>query len=296
MTTITLTPQPSNVPPRFQIDVAGVTGTTINITRTDPDGGTRPVRLAEPATLVAGAWTGYDYESPFDPSGVQRITYTVIPGDSSPIFSTQVAALRITQAWLIHPGVPGLSIPISGVDFTDIASDSGVTLHQVAGRENPVPYSDGRRKARTHQLIIRTDHLQSTAIRPLYPSTGLYPSPTLFPSSGSSGPATPATTADDVEALISDASTLLLQVVYPFTPAAVYEWIQVGHMNKHRLSRQFGDPRRVFTLDVTIVDRPAGGIAAERTYADVDAETGTYAALDAKYGTYHGLLAGVAGT
>jgi len=41
-----------------------------------------------------------------------------------------------------------------------------------------------------------------------------------------------------------------------------------------------------------VVDRPAGGTQAQRTYTDVLATYATYSAVRTKYATYSALLAG----
>lgn len=71
---ITATAQPANTPPRVELKLADVEGTSVTILRNDPDGRSRPVRTAEPATLTGGAWTGFDYEAPLG----QAVTYTLV--------------------------------------------------------------------------------------------------------------------------------------------------------------------------------------------------------------------------
>jgi len=249
-----------NEPPRNTIFITGAPGTTAQVTRTDPDGTARPVRGADPAPLVGGQWAGYDYESPYGAA----VTYTVIPSDASPNAFVAVAALATTQSRLIHPGVPSLSVQING--FHDDASrdaESGEAFHPVIGRTNPTTITDGARKGITYQASVRTaTEQQNIALR----------------------------------AILSGSVPLLLQVVYPFTTVARWEYVSIGRVSEDHVTEQWGDPRRIFRLSMTVVDRPVGGIAAQRTCADVAVEVGTVADLTAKYVTCTGLLVGIAGT
>lgn len=294
---ITATLDPTNLPPRVQLDVTGSPGVTVTITRTDPDGGTRPVRTAESAQLVSGAFTCYDYESPFDPGGNARITYSAQPSGGSAAFTTTVAALQITQAWLIHPGVPDLSQPINGTSLSTVTSMSGATLHNVPGRSNPVPVSDGVRKGATFNLLLKTTATAGTS--PIFPSSSIFPDTSLFPSGtvfpdGPLGPWVSSTAA--LYDLLADTAPLLLQLVYPYTTAVEYKWINVGQVTEDRRSNDFGDPRRIMTLECAEVDRPAGGIASQRTWADLLAECSTWRDVLNRYATWHGVLTGVVGT
>ncbi len=257
---ITVTSNPGNQPPQNILYVTGAPGTTAQITRTDPDGTQRPVRGGDPATLSGTQWVGYDYEMPY----AAGVTYTVIPSDASPNAFTTVPALGVTQAWLIHPGIPSLSQPINNVSLLDaVQSDSGSTAHQVLSRERPVVVTDGTRHAETMQVGLRT-----------------------------------ASTVDKaaMKALLQDASTLLLQVVYPFTAESEWRYVTIGRIARNRFTKQFGDQRRAWVLDCTDSDRPAGGVAAQRTWADVLAEAGTWQDVLNKYKTWTGVVTGIAGS
>lgn len=296
MATITATADASNLPPRMQLDVTGASGTLVTITRTDPDGNIRPVRAAEPGPLTSGAATVYDYESPFDPAGTASLTYTM-SSDGGSTGSVTVAALKVQQSWLIHPGVPDLSQPINGITIGQVATESGATLHQPLGRKYPIPVSDGVRKARTFNLVLKTRQ-SGTNDLPLFPSASLYPSGTLFPSGSTftagNGPWLSSTAA--LWDLFEDTAPLLLQLAYPYTAATWYRWVNIGTVTEDRISMNFGDPYRILTLACTEVDRPAGGVAAQRTYTTLLGEDATYTAVTADYTTYHGVLTGVHGT
>ncbi len=291
---ITVVGDPNNVPPRQIIFVTGSSGVTIAINRTDPDGVMRPVRTAEAAPLGGGQWAGYDYESPFSPTGPGIITYTVTPSDGSTPFSTTVGQLNIAQAWLIHPGVPSLSQKIRRVTLSGTSAPSGATAHNVLGRPNPVMVTDGVRKGKTFTLTIRTPDSLVSGGAPLYPGPGTFGGPGVFSGLGGVDSSAPVEAAFD--ALFADTAPLLLQLVYPFTAAHLYLWISIGQVDVARVSMQFGEATRIITLPCTVVDRPAGGIAAQRTWADLMAECATWADVLAKYATWQGAFVGTPGT
>lgn len=257
--TLTATPDPTNSPPRVLLFANGVTGSTIQVYRLDPDGVSRPVRGGDPGTLTSGQWVGYDYEMPYG----QDVTYTEVPDDASTPGSAAAPGMDITQSWLVHPGVPNLSQPINRVMLGDDEGDSGATLHEPLGREFPIQITDGTRKAESSTLSFRTET---------------------------------TTDAANIKALIKDTTPLLLQMVYDFTDESLYKYISLGKLTRNRISSQFGDPRRVWTIGTTDVDRPAGGIAAERTWGDVVTDDVTWQDLLNDFATWTGVVTGILGT
>lgn len=248
-----------NEPPRVAIFVSGAPGATAQIMRTDPDGAMRPVRGGDPAPLTVGQWIGYDYEMPYG----APTTYTVVPSDGSANAFVATAAVATTQARLIHPGQPSLSIQIRGIKRGDRSYASGAALFEPVGRQYPVVITDGQRKSATYQLTLRT------AL---------------------------SVDASAMKAILAGCVPLLLQAVYPFTIASLWHYLSIDNVTEGEVTTRFGDPLRVWTCDVTEVDRPAGGIAAQRTWSDVLAEAGTWSDLMSKYRTWAGVLTGVPGT
>jgi hypothetical protein len=244
-----------NEPPRVAIFVTGASGTTAQITRTDPDGAVRPVRGGDPAPLVGGQAILYDYEMPYGAT----TTYTVIDAGGPTAF-TATAPVATTQSRLIHPGQPSLSIQINGINRGDRTLASGAAEHPVLGSQYPVVITDGQRKAPKYQITIRTKTSTDNAA---------------------------------VKAILAGCVPLLLQVVFPFTASALWRYITVDDATEADVTRRFGDAMRVWTLNVTETDRPAGGIAAQRTWADVIAEVGTWADLQTRYTTWTGVVTGV---
>lgn len=250
----------TNEPPRRILYLTGAPGTTAQITRTDADGSIRPVRGGDPASLVAGQWVGYDYECPYG----QGATYTVTPSDGTPNVFIAVPALVTTQARLVHPGVPSLSIKVIGWhDDSARGTDTGEAQHVVVGRELPVVITDGQRKGASYQASLKTNTAADAAA---------------------------------FKAIIAGSVPLLLQLVYPFTAESRWEYVSIGHVDEQRRSEQFGDVRRKWLFTCTVVDRPAGGIAAQRTIADAAIEVGTIDQLTARYKTITGHAVGIPGT
>jgi hypothetical protein len=276
---IDVSADPTTSPPRVVIFVNNCSGTTAQIYRTDPSGSQTPVRGGDPATLASGQWVGFDYEAPYN----QSVTYTIVPDDLSTPATSPAAALLSEQAWLIHPGVPSLSLPVTGILLTDDQSDSGTALHAPLGRPDPIPISDGARKTPAFQVSFRTGGSVLS-----YPGGFTFPGVMTFPGAQNQN--------DQLTAILQDSSPLLLQIVYPFTDISAYRWVSVGRVNIARVTMQFGDQQRVWTLDCTQITRPAGGIAAQRTWADVLAEAGTWQDEMNKYPTWTGVVTGLPGT
>jgi hypothetical protein len=257
---ITATPDLLNQPPRVALYVAGAPTATVLVTRTDPDGNIRPVRGTEPASTVAGAWIGYDYEAPY---GATSLTYTVIPTDSTPQVTSAPVSLPVTQSWLIHPGVPALSVQLNRLKRASRSYPSGTAEHVILGAVFPKTVTDGTRKSGRYQLTVRTDtDAQRTAL----------------------------------SVLLSQSVTILLQIAYPFTPATYWSFLNVNDVAEDEVTARFGDPQRLWTLEVTEVDRPAGNVAAQRTYADLLTECATWADVMGRYKTWAGVLTGIPGT
>lgn len=141
---IAVVPQPNNTPPRVLLELSAVSASTATVLRTDPDGRTRPVRAAEPATLTSGAWVGFDYEAPF---GVP-VTYSVLlPNGTTE--STNVARGKTTT-------LPGgydpqkvtdgniASDQFAGIDGTGVATTDLGATYTVDSVRVWHYYADGR--------------------------------------------------------------------------------------------------------------------------------------------------------
>jgi hypothetical protein len=242
--TLTATALPDDTPPRILLTVYAPAATQVTITRINADGARSTVRDANPKMLVGGVAPVYDYEAPFG----QPVTYTATT-DATASLATAPVTLAVTQPWLLHPGIPNLSQPVTVRTIGDQTSDTLQGVHYVLGRDKPVVISDGVRHASTFDLTLKT-----------------------------------STQADGLmlEGLLSDASPLLLQAAYPYTGETFYGWVSIGGVTRSPYNR-FIHPGVVWTLSCTEVDRPAGLLQTQRTLADVAAQFLTLAEVRDTY-------------
>lgn len=253
--TVVATPDPTNFPPRMQLVVTATTEKSATVTRLNGDGSTVPVRTSDggPLTITGGTATFFDYEMPF---GV-AVSYSSLESPAS--ISSQVA-VTVSKVWLIHPGVPGLSMPINLMPGTlqdeTYAVKQGVFV--VQGRTNPVVISDGSRKGPQSQLVVVTETVDEKV---------------------------------ELQALISDVSALLLNIPAGMATGFDTQYIQIDTVKASRFTEVVIDGWRSFTLPFFVVDRPAGGSQAQRSYVDL-LQFASYQALQAAYPSYTALLAG----
>jgi hypothetical protein len=237
-----------------QLTVTGTTEKTTTVTRLNADGSSVPVRTSDGGPLVlSGATTLYDYEMGFG----QAVSYSSLESPST--VSTQVA-VTVPQVWLIHPGVPGLSMPISLRPGT-LQDETFVVKQGVfypMGRTNPVVITDGARRGSQSQLVVLLQSLDEAA---------------------------------SLSALLSDASTLLLNIPPSMATGFDTSYIAISDMKRSRWDSVVIDPNRDAVLPFYVVDRPAGGSQAQRTYVDL-LSFASYQSLQAAYPTYTALLAG----
>jgi hypothetical protein len=260
--TLVVTPELTNVPPRVRLDVTipGGAGVSVLIVRLDPDGRTQAVRLADPAVMTGLAWVGYDYEAPYGASVMYSATVTYTnPGTIVESASAWVT-LAVVDVWLIHPGVPALSMLLAKVKSLDGRTrpvNRGV--FQPFGRTNPIVVTDGRRKAVQSQLVIRTRTLSEL---------------------------------DALIALTDDAAVLLLNVPASLGWGVSNEYVSLGDLVESREADRFaGLPSRIMSAPYLVVSQPIGGSQSQRTYADVLAEAATYQDVLNTRATYLELLA-----
>lgn len=258
---ITPTVEPATVPPRVRIDVTDLdTAATagVTLTRVDPDGKARPVRTYDGGPLVFTAGTGgrvatlYDYEPPYG----APLTYST--AEAPTITSGQVTVPE-DRVWLIHPGVPALSMPITVAKMGARTRPVTRGVYRPMGSRYPVVHTDGQRQAPEYPLTVRT------------------------------------TTLPELQQLLDlcdDAQVLLLNVPATKQWGVGAEYISVGDLSEDRLYQYGREPRRVFDLPCTVVDRPEGGTTASRTLASIAAEAPTLAGLAALYDTLYDMAMG----
>jgi len=263
--TVTATVENSTGPldvPRVRLNVTD-TGSSpalfaATVTRLDPDGRVVPVRTNDgnPLVLTTSGTTRvgllYDYEAPYQ----APVTYSTMetPGSSS-------AAVTVAESkvWLIHPGVPELSMPISVASVGNRTRSISQGVFRPMGRRSPVVQTDGQRKSPEGTLELNTLTLAEAA---------------------------------RFEALTDDAGVLLLNVPASFNWGLPTSYVALGDIEEGRLVDYAPEPRRLQNLPYIVVDRPAGGSQSERTYIDLLAQFSSYAALRNAYPSYTALLAG----
>ena len=258
--TVVATVEADNVPPRVRLDVTD-TGTpaitAVNVTRLDPDGRTVPVRTADGNPLVLTTSGSnrvglvYDYEMPHG----ETVTYG-IEGSSIAVPVT----VPDGGVWLVHPGVPSLSMPIDFRigSFDETVNDVVRGVFRPMGRTRPIVMVGGPRLDDESQFVVATETSSDSAA---------------------------------LKALLADGQVLRLMVPPSIGLDIPTAYISPGALTVRRVSSIGTDPKRDFQIPYTVVDRPAGGSQAQRTYVDL-LEYPTYASLLAAYPTYLSVLSG----
>lgn len=244
--TFVVTPDPTNSPPRVRFDVtipAG-TGGTVLIVRTDPDGRGYPVRLADPAAFVGTAWVGYDYETPYGASVSYAAAVTYLnPGTVTDNLAA-TTTLSVSDVWLVHPGIPALSMRLDKVTSTgDRLRPVSRGIFEAFGRPDPIIVTDGKRKSVQASLSVRTRTLSELAA---------------------------------LIALTADCAVLLLNVPASLGWGLVNEYVSFGDLGEAREVDIGADPYRITSGPYHVVSRPVGGSQSQRTWATVLAESATW--------------------
>jgi hypothetical protein len=230
--TVTITPTVNlaSTPPSVSLAVNDSTGANSSLTvqRMDADGVLRPVRTTDgnplPMTVSGSTRVGslVDYEPPYGTS----VYYTTTEVPSVASASVTVTSSR---AWLVHPGVPSLSLPITIADLSarKRAVSRGVFYPQ--GRGFAVVQTAGARKAPEYTLSIYTAALSDL---------------------------------NAMLSLLADASALLLNVPATNGWGVGAEYVSIGDVDEGRAVKPLGYSDRVWVLPCTVVDRPSGGTGA----------------------------------
>lgn len=263
MSVITVVPtvEAGNNPPRVRLDVTD-TGTpaifSVNVTRLNPDGRTVPVRTGDgqPLTLATSGSDRvgilYDYEMPY---GLE-VGYGIEGGST-----TVAVTVPVDGVWLVHPGVPALSVPVElragSLDEEGLSIGQGVFWPM--GRSTPIVVTEGTRRGAQSSMIVAAETSSEVA---------------------------------RLRSLLSDGGPLLLNV----PPSLGFDWdtsyIAVSDVTISRLPNTPGNyQQRDVEMPFVVVDRPAGGSQAQRSYTDLF-EYATYSDLLVKYPTYLALLSG----
>lgn len=135
--TIALTTDPTTG--LITLAVTGLAVASAQVVRIDAGGNTFAVRNGDPATVVAGAWTGYDYEAPLDTSVYYQVLSTVDGSVLDTSASTTLAGNGLF--WLGHPGKPSLNFTATVKEIQPGTRKSRSVTHDVMGKTLPVPQS-----------------------------------------------------------------------------------------------------------------------------------------------------------
>jgi hypothetical protein len=264
---LVVTAQPGNNPPRVLIELTASGWGSAYIYRLDPDLRYRAVRLAEPATISAGDFIGFDYEAPFG----RPVTYIARSADDAGTgITSNTITLRVNEPWLRHPGVPSRSMRLAtGGGSTVIrqfepehyATQRGVSYP--IGRPRPIVLGGGARRAAESGLTVRvrTDQERQQLLD-----------------------------------ILADDSVLLLSVPPALGWGIEQDYVSVGDVDFQRITRWAANPARDVPLPYLVVDRPAGGLIAQWTCADVLAEFMTNQAVRNTFETCADLLTNTRGT
>lgn len=259
---ITVTPDTTAMPPRFEVTVATPDGsavTSISVTRT-ANGTTSPIRFA--ATAGPSPRLVNDYEAPW---GVPVVyTATVTHGSTTETYTATAATLAPAFPWAIHPTTPSLSVcldtgdpTVMGVIATGTVGRAATTVkHRIIGAKYQLVTKTGPRAASTGQLSLAT-------VTPLE--------------------------QDAIWAAVDDQTPLLIQ----FPAGWGWDWedgyYDVGDVTADRFIQYGPEPRRVFTLPLERVEAPAGNQQPERTWADVLSGFATWTDVAAAYADWTGV-------
>lgn len=245
--TLTATAQPTNDPPRVQLDVTE-TGTpvisAVTINRTDVDGRVRPVRTTDggPLPVSGGVAQIFDYEIPYGTTA----TYQVVENNAP----TAGATLDVDVPWLIHLGVPSrsLTIDLRKGSHDQEEWDIDQAVFPILGRSEPIVITGTTRTAPASSLIAGTDTLGDRQA---------------------------------MKDLLADGSVLLLNVSPDLGLGLDTAYIAVGKVSSKRRSDVGTDPYWDLQMPYQVVSRPAGGTRAAVTWADVAAKYATWSAIPA---------------
>lgn len=229
---------------------------TATVERVNGDGTIVPVRGADPATLVAGAWAGDDYEAPLDSTFYYQATSTDQPG----VVITSPSYVMDSQGntWLKHPGKPVLNMIVEVATGPDLTRPVAQGVFEVLGRSRPIAVTM-RRGSERGELLINT-HTDADRV-------GLL-------------------------ALLEDGEPLLLSAPDGYGVGSVY--VAVGEVGERRLTHVGRTADRQFQLPITVVDRPSGtALALGNSWSDVLGSYPSWSQMLATEGTWIDVLQGV---
>ncbi|OPC84247.1 hypothetical protein B4N89_27925 [Embleya scabrispora] len=244
--------------------------TSITVHRVDPDGTRSPVRGyggdLENVAVPGAVMVVTDYEVPLG----AEIHYEYIrhaPGPPAVDYSTGTTGIVVAPpadpayVWLSDPGQPARSIRLMIEKPPDWTFGIERAVYRVRGRADPIVRSDVRRTPEGDLAAYTW------------------------------------TTSDDTQLRFTlETGHVLLLRARPGW-GLDYQYVSVGSVQSPRVVQMGSEAGRRWTLPLTVVARPTGGMvgSASRTWQTVkdDATATTWAAVLAKYSTWLDVLQGV---
>jgi hypothetical protein len=168
----------------------------------------------------------------------------------------------VTDIWLRHPGVPGLSQVIDFQGEGDPVRAVMQTVFEPLGRRTPIVVSDGQRKSKRGEITIRTSN---------------------------------DTEHDALLGLLDDVTPLLLDIPPSkgFGLDLVHQYLSIGDVTmQRRIENYYLDTHRIWKAPYIVVGRPAGGVQSQRTYATLLNDFATYQDVKTRYATYTAVQTG----
>lgn len=197
---------------------------------------------------------------------VGEIKITTYPTPSHLDQLSAPATVSPSQAWLIHPSNPGLSMPVSSRNRSaatirtlgDVSNASQVTEHQILGQSLPITTTSGPRMGNKLQAVV--------GVRTAAQEQALM-------------------------GLLADGTPILFRAPASYPIGLEEGYYSVGDITRGRLSQRLGDTMRDFTLPLTQVQRPA--ISVQNTgwsWATLAAQFPTWQAVAAAFNTWADVL------
>ncbi|MFE5332572.1 hypothetical protein ACFRCG_39960 [Embleya sp. NPDC056575] len=235
--------------------------TTITLSRVDPDGTRHPVRaMGGDAAGLATTGTTMIFEDYEVPLNVGVHYEYSWPGSSTSTTSVTIPPpSQPYMLWLKDPGQPARNVCLMARSTGAWSRKVDRGVYPVRGARMPVIISDTR-TSREGSVQVYTRSADEEAA---------------------------------LDWLLDTGSTLLLQGL---NLGSVY--VSVGDSEDAPVDADGSDPWRVWTLPITELDRPIGGIqgTAGRTWQNIYNNYATWQAVFDAYETWLGVLTGVEGT
>lgn len=256
-----------------------VGGTVVSTTPTTIDE-SQPITVDFGTTSVTISGTGGSVVLPYNLSlGYVTLNLIALSANLSVIGAVKVQSygtptsvaetssaveLAPDDAWLIHPGTPDLSVPMTNTNpnaagikaIGSVSNDSNTTLHKVLGSSTPIPTTTGPRGDDVTSMTVWTATSDERAA---------------------------------MRALLAPDVPLLIQIPPSWGADFNNGFYQPGEVAEERATGQIriSDPARDFQIPLTKVQSPV--VDVENTgwsYASVAVEFSTYVDLTTNFATY----------